>query len=63
MYMGSINFGRIDSIYELADIVTLATKFLICGTLRAELPYQKVNEVREKQTFRSGYYGLTRMVN
>ena len=46
--LGSINFGRIDSIYELADIVTLATKFLICGTLRAELPYQKVNEVREK---------------
>ena len=46
--LGSINFGRIEDISELAEIVDLATKFLICGTLRAELPYQKVYDVREK---------------
>ena len=46
--LGSLNFARIDSINQLKDIVGLATKFLICGTLRAQLPYDKVYKVREK---------------
>ena len=46
--LGSINLSRIVSIGELKDVVHLATKFLICGTLRADLPYPKVGEVREK---------------
>ena len=46
--LGSVNLGRIDSLQELARVVELATKFLICGTLRAELPYAKVYEVRAK---------------
>jgi ribonucleoside-diphosphate reductase alpha chain len=46
--LGSINLGRIESISELAHVVDLATKFLICGTMRAELPYQKVYAVRQK---------------
>lgn len=46
--LGSLNFGRIDSIRELRDVVELATKFLICGTLKADLPYDKVYEVRNK---------------
>ena len=46
--LGSINLGRIDSIKEFQDIVQLATKFLICGTLRAKLPYDKIYKVREK---------------
>jgi len=46
--LGSINLGRIDSLQELARVVELATKFLICGTLRAELPYAKVYEIRKK---------------
>ena len=46
--LGSLNLGRIESVKELSDIVELATKFLLCGTLRAKLPYQKVYEVREK---------------
>lgn len=46
--LGSVNFGNIDSIEELSRVVELGTKFLICGTLRAELPYQKVYNVREK---------------
>jgi len=46
--LGSINLGRIESVNEFSDIVELATKFLICGTLRADLPYAKVYETREK---------------
>lgn len=46
--LGSINLGRVNDINEFNDIVALATKFLICGTLKAKLPYQKVYETREK---------------
>ena len=46
--LGSVNLGRIDSLEEFKSIVDLATKFLICGTLRADLPYDKVKFVREK---------------
>jgi len=46
--LGSLNLGRIDDIAELADVTTLATMFLVCGTLRAQLPYGKVYETREK---------------
>lgn len=46
--LGSINFGNIENISELRDVVDLATKFLICGTLRADLPYPKVGYIRKK---------------
>ena len=46
--LGSVNMGRIDDLKEFADVVELATKFLLCGTLRAKLPYDKVYKVREK---------------
>jgi ribonucleoside-diphosphate reductase alpha chain len=46
--LGSVNFGAIESIKELEDVVALASKFLVCGTLRAELPFKKVYEVRER---------------
>lgn len=46
--LGSINLGRVDNLQEFKDIVTLATKFLICGTLKAKLPYEKVYDVRIK---------------
>ena len=46
--LGSINLGRIETLAEFAQIVELATKFLVCGTLRADLPYEKVKHVREK---------------
>ena len=46
--LGSINYGNIESITELQDVVELATKFLLCGTLKAELPYDKVKAIREK---------------
>lgn len=46
--LGSINIGNIDSLEEFKAVVGLASKFLVCGTLRAELPYDKVYKVREK---------------
>jgi ribonucleoside-diphosphate reductase alpha chain len=46
--LGSVNLGRIESLEELKDVVTLASKFLICGSLKADLPYPKVGAVREK---------------
>jgi ribonucleoside-diphosphate reductase alpha chain len=46
--LGSINFARIESIDELRDVVRVASKFLVCGTIRATLPYQKVYDIREK---------------
>lgn len=46
--LGSINLGNIKTIEEFRDIVALSSKFLVCGTLRADLPYDKVYKVREK---------------
>lgn len=46
--LGSVNMGRIESITEFKAVVNLATKFLLCGTLKAELPYKKVYKTREK---------------
>lgn len=46
--LGSINMGNIETIDEFRDIVKVASKFLVCGTLRADLPYEKVRKVREK---------------
>lgn len=31
----------------MRDVCYLAAKFLICGTIRADLPYDKVRQVRE----------------
>jgi len=46
--LGSLNFGRIETLNELYTVTVLATKFLVCGTLRAHLPYPQVYKVREK---------------
>ena len=46
--LGSINLGNIKDIAEFKSVVELASKFLVCGTLRADLPYEKVYKVREK---------------
>ena len=45
--LGAVNFSRIESIQELARVTHLASKFLVCGALRADLPYNKVYEIRE----------------
>lgn len=46
--LGSINLGAISNLEEFKSVVELASKFLVCGTLRADLPYDKVYRVREK---------------
>jgi ribonucleoside-diphosphate reductase alpha chain len=46
--LGSVNLARIENLEEFADVVRVASKFLVCGTVRADLPYTKVREVREK---------------
>jgi ribonucleoside-diphosphate reductase alpha chain len=40
--------GRVETIEEFRDIVRLGTMFLMCGTLEADLPYDKVYRTREK---------------
>ena len=40
--------GLIEDISEISEAVELATKFLICGTLKAKLPYEKVELTRAR---------------
>jgi len=46
--LGSVNMSRIESIEEFKRVVYLSGKFLLCGTLKAKLPYKKIEETREK---------------
>ncbi len=46
--LGSLNLGRIPDLATFERVVELGTKFLIYGTLKAQLPYDKVYETREK---------------
>ena len=46
--LGSVNMGNVDSLEEFRAIVRLGAGFLVCGTITAELPYDKVYAVRKK---------------
>ena len=46
--LGSVNMGVIDTLDEFRSIVRLAAGFLVCGTITADLPYDKVYAVRKK---------------
>lgn len=46
--LGSVNMSRIDTIEEFRAVVRAGIRFLLCGTLIAHLPYDKVKQVREK---------------
>lgn len=46
--LGSVNMAVIESLEEFDEVVDLSTKFLLCGTLVADLPYDKVYKTREK---------------
>jgi len=48
--LGSVNLANIDNIEELKDVVHLASKFLVCGLIRAHLPYKKVEFVRQQNS-------------
>ena len=43
--LGSVNIAAIESIEDFKDVVHLASKFLVCGLIRAHLPYKKVEEL------------------
>jgi ribonucleoside-diphosphate reductase alpha chain len=46
--LGSVNMSRIETLEDFVETVELASEFLLCGTLKAKLPYEKVDKVREK---------------
>ena len=46
--LGSVNMGAIHTLDEFRSVVRLASGFLVCGTITADLPYDKVYAVRKK---------------
>jgi len=46
--LGSINMGAVKDLDEFREIVRLAAGFLVCGTITADLPYDKVYAIRKK---------------
>jgi ribonucleoside-diphosphate reductase alpha chain len=46
--LGSVNLSRVESLEEFKHICELGAKFLVCGTIRAEMPYKKCYDVRNK---------------
>lgn len=46
--LASINISNIASIEEFKDVVSLVSKFLVCGTLRSELATEGTYKIREK---------------
>jgi ribonucleoside-diphosphate reductase alpha chain len=48
--LGSVNLANVKTLDEFQDVVTLGAKFLVCGLMRAHLPYKKVYEVRQKNS-------------
>lgn len=46
--LGSINMARVEDIHEFREIVRLGTLFLLAGTVYSHVPYDKVDEIRQK---------------
>jgi len=46
--LGSVNMGAIADLDEFRDVVRAGMIFLLCGSIKAQLPYPKVAEVRRK---------------
>lgn len=46
--LSSINLSRIENIEELKEVTALVSKFLVCGTITGELPYDDVYKTRDK---------------
>lgn len=46
--LGSLNMSRIESLSEFRQLTELGTMFLLCGSIRGELPIPQAYEVREK---------------
>lgn len=48
--LGSVNLANVKTLDEFEDVVKLGAKFLVCGLMRAHLPYEKVYKVRQKNS-------------
>ena len=48
--LGSVNLANVKTLDEFEDVVALGAKFLVCGLMRAHLPYKKVYEIRQKNS-------------
>lgn len=46
--LGSLNLSRIPDLDTFRRVVAAGTKFLLCGSMRSEVPYPKIEAVREK---------------
>jgi ribonucleotide reductase alpha subunit len=46
--LGSLNLGRIQSLEEMQQCVELATIFLLAGTVYSDVPFAKIERVRDK---------------
>lgn len=46
--LASVNLSRISTPERLKRVCYLVSKFLLCGTMVAKLPYNKIYEIREK---------------
>ena len=46
--LGSVNMAATSELETFKEVVRSASKFLVCGTIRADLPYEKVYTVRQK---------------
>lgn len=46
--LGSINLARITSLEEMKKVVNLATAFLTAGTVYSDVPYSKLDQIRNK---------------
>lgn len=46
--LGSINMARIESPEDMQRVTELATYFLLAGTVYSDLPFDKVDQVRQK---------------
>ena len=47
--LGSLNLAAIEDIFELREVTELASMFLLCGSVKADLPYEKCREVRDRK--------------
>ena len=46
--LGSLNMSRIENLKEFSMCTEVATKFLLCGTVKSELPYDQIYKTRDK---------------
>ena len=48
--LGSVNMANIETPEDFKDVVHLASKFLVCGLIRAEVPSKEIEMVRQKNS-------------